>query len=304
MRYFCFQNKFLYFIFLFSISCSHRTDVNFNNKCTVIDHDGSFDDLRAIMALNCNSKVTHILFSEGVTRPHSSFKNYQFLKNIYFPKSTTQAYNGVEINKSLNTFWRKVRTRDEALNGFLKNDLKVSQDAIKELDFLAKDLLNRCSSVDVVILGPYTSAVQYLPKIDNILNTVYTFGNSNPKYFNCWYNKNSCTSVFTQFFKKIRGVELPKTDGNRNQYTYSYNFVDQLKSNQNLNILYQIFHADKSGWQNKEVLFWDDAVALFYLKPHLFKSKNNLFEPAIDRKTFESIFLNTLNKCNNSNKVL
>jgi inosine-uridine nucleoside N-ribohydrolase len=267
------------------------------NRCLLVDHDGSFDDLRAITELSCNAKITHIVFTEGITRPSYSHENYLFLKKLFFTSQSVKEYRGIENNRSLNRFWKNVRQRDESLNSYRRQQEFTPKHLDANLNSLVSGLENDCSIIDVIVLGPYTTAETYLPRLIPRLGLIYTFGNSDPKYFNCWYDLQACKTIFSRFNEIIKPVDLPLTDSTGARFSFTHNFVKKLESSRNLKTLAHIFKANSSGWSDKEIAFWDDAVALFYLSPAHFKHEKLLYRPAIDSAALENSLFKLLNMC-------
>ncbi len=264
-------------------------------RCLLVDNDGSFDDLRALTSLTCKQKVSYVVFTEGISRINYSYSNHLYLKEQFSNYNDISYFTGAKTNRKLSSFWKNVRARDEALNNHRKWKVLPTQPG-QDLESLVETINQSCTSLNVLILGPYTSASEYLPRI-SATKAIYTFGNDNPIYFNCWFDLKSCQHVFSRFQQEIKSVNLPFEDANHERFSFSEETVAQLALRDSSQLLAQIFRADISGWKGKEISYWDDSVVAFFFQPQLFELKDHLYTPIVGARKLESAILNSLNNC-------
>ena len=156
--------------------------------------------------------------------------------------------------------------------------------------------LKGCHRVDVLVLGPWTSFVQYAPMLRPLIRSVVASGRpvveNNPDNFNCVYDQPACDKA-AKLLRTMRvavWVDLP-SDGT--SYPPTQEMVDQLGGAGMPAVLRAALNADPSQWLGTRL--WDDTAALYVLAPEHFRANGAHFEPVIDEETLRSELVKATN---------
>lgn len=271
-------------MFFYLSNSNKLNSKNVKNKCLIVDNDGSFDDLRSLIFLNCSQEVvpTHIIFTEGVVEPKESFKNFNFLKEQHnFKGRETKVYHGLTFGRKLDARWTNVRNRDRLLNNYFsessKNN-KVPNAALSKLD--KASLASECDEIELLILGPYTSAIKYWSEIAEKVSRVVTMGGANEEFFNCWYDPKACKKFFRIVPKeKMFSINIPIKSFNDSTFSFTKEFIETFEENKKLALWQDIFWADPSGWKPEDILMWDDLTSFFLQNSQSFKKSKDYWQP-------------------------
>src|SRR5262249_4270237 len=149
----------------------------------------------------------------------------------------------------------------ERVNGLLPKEFSVpfAGDSDKLKVELAKALFG-CLRIDVLVLGPWSSFVQYGPMLRPFIRHVIASGRplseNNPDNFNCVYDQPACDRADTLLrgFRSKAWVDLP-ADGV--SYPPTDEMVMQLAAAGMPGFLRAALNADP-GWHGTRL--WDDAA--------------------------------------------
>ena len=276
-------------------------------QCTIVDNDGSFDDLRSLIFLGCSHQVnpTHLVFTEGVVEPKESLHNYRFLAEKHQLRNQGLDLSlGEKSNRKLSDRWLKVRERDRLINNYFASTRKLNTNMMKQeaIGDLAS-LTSRCSEIDLLILGPYTSVVGYWEKIAQKVSRVVTMGGSEENFFNCWYDQKSCKNFFSLVPKDILySISVEQGNEFSNFYTFDRKFVETLTDSPILRLWRDIFLANSAGWEPRDVLMWDDLTSFFFVDKSKFKKSTDYWIPRQNPSFYRDEWRNLIENCRGGNR--
>lgn len=181
------------------------------------------------------------------------------------------------------------------MNGFLAQSV-ASAASPKKLKRALAAALRGCRRIEVLVLGPWSSFVQYAPLLRPWIHRVVASGRplaeNNPDNFNCVYDQPACDQA-DQLLRSIRSavwVDLP-ADGS--SYPPTQEMVDQLADAGMPGVLRAALNADPSQWLGTRL--WDDSAALYLLAPEHFRANGAHLEPSIDEATLRSELVKATN---------
>lgn len=217
-------------------------------SCVLIDNDYDIDDMMAIPLVIGNKYVAAIVQSEGYTLPEDGAAAIQKLVNE-LPDQPTQrkipiivgAKQGVN-GRDLDPKWTWIpffRSMMKVSNGLWTNP---PTPASNDPAYLKKivDSVSNCQSVSVLIIGTYTSFINYIDLIRNKVDKVVIMGqpikdNSatmDKESFNCNYDLAACQASMSKlvglnsYFVDIPRLEICHTNSSDpNCYSPNYQMV-------------------------------------------------------------------------------
>ena len=262
--------------------------------CLIVDTDVASDDLRAFAVLFPNRSLRAVVVTEGISSvSRGSTAIALFLASA---QSSAPAIPGLAADAPPAYGWLPAaRAAAERINGLLVASVPSSANPDKlKLSLFAA--LRGCHQVDVLVLGPWSSFVQYAPMLRPLIRRVVASGRplaeNNPDNFNCVYDQPACGKA-DEFLRTIRSavwVDLP-ADGT--SYPPTQEMVDRLAGAGMPGVLQAALNADRSQWLGTRL--WDDTAALYLLDRELFKATGAHFEPAIDEQTMRSEWVKAIN---------
>ena len=199
-------------------------------SCVIIDNDYDIDDMMAIPLVIGNKYVAAIIQSEGYTLPEEGAAAVEQLINN-LPNQPIQrkipiivgAKQGASGNQNLSTWaWLPFfRSMMNLSNGLLT---ALPTPAPKDPAYINKvvDSVSNCKSVSILVIGTYTSFINYIDlirdKVDRVVIMGQPIGDDSRtpgrESFNCNYDLAACRTAMTQlqglntFF-----VDIPRDDG-------------------------------------------------------------------------------------------
>ncbi len=196
-------------------------------SCVVIDNDFDIDDMMAIPPVLGMKHVAAIIQSEGYTLPEQAAPALDQLIN-HLPDQPNsrkipvivgaKQQNGPDLNRwSWLPFFRAMMNR---ANGLLPSEPKpwaMDHAYVKTL----QKAVDRCDRVSVLIIGTYTSFVNYLPairdKIDRVVIMGQRIGDNSAtmgrESFNCNYDFKACQKAMPMLAGlKTFFVDIPRFD--------------------------------------------------------------------------------------------
>lgn len=262
--------------------------------CLVVDTDVATDDFRAFAALFPQVDLRAVVVTEGISSvPRGAMAIAMFLAS---GQSFAPVIPGLAAATPPVYDWLPgARAAAERINGLLGASVPVSASS-NELKLELANALRGCPRVDVLVLGPWSSFIQYGPMLRPLIRHVVASGRplaeNNPDNFNCVYDQPACDKAdkLLRTFRSAVWVDLP-SDGV--SYPPTQAMVDQLAGAGMPGLLRTALDNDPSQWLGTRL--WDDTAALYVLAPGLFKLNGLHFEPNIDEDTLRSALVRATN---------
>ena len=262
--------------------------------CLVVDTDVATDDFRAFAALFPHRDLRAVVVTEGIASvARGSTAIALFLAS---GQSLAPVIPGLSATAPPAYEWLPAaRAAAERINGLLAESVPFAASPNK-LKLALMAALKDCRQVDVLVLGPWSSFVQYAPMLRPLIRRVVASGRpvaeNNPDNFNCVYDQAACDKA-DKLLRMIRTavwVDLP-SDGA--SYPPTQEMVEQLARAGMPGVLHAALNADPSQWLGTRL--WDDTAALYLLAPEHFTANGAHFEPAVDEETLRSELVRAIN---------
>ncbi len=265
--------------------------------CLVIDTDAGLDDFRAVAVLLPQRAPQAVVVTEGIAAvPGGSTAMAMFLASA---PSSAPVIPGLAAAHPPSYDWLPdVRAGAERLNGFLAQAVpfaKRSQDMTRALT----QATQHCDRIDVLVLGPWSSFVQYAPalgsKIQRVLASGRPLAENNPDNFNCVYDQPACEAAD----RLLRGqpakawVDLPADASPSPSYAPTEEMIGRLAQAGMPGVLRAALLLDPSQWLGTRL--WDDTAAFYLLEPQDFALNGAHFEPAINEETLRRRLVKAIN---------
>lgn len=274
------------------------------DSCVIIDTDFDIDDMMAIPMVIGSRHVAAIVTTEGYTVPPIGASAVSRLvadpgqRPVPIIVGAGIGLPEPEISESLGSYVLDYRAIMGRLNNFLPTELPptpVPNDYVQQV----VGAVANCRQVDVLIIGAFTSFLNYSPPIRAKLGRVVIMGkppagdptNEPGNFsFNCEYDMPSCERVF---YDQLPGldytfVDVPKgaCDKTPNKsgcelavYGPTLAMAQGLGPTGLPNTLKQVLLNDSQTWAldtweqsgyGGRSLFWDQSAALALLEPGYF----------------------------------
>lgn len=270
-------------------------------SCVLIDTDYDIDDMMAIPLVIGSKYVAGIITSEGYTLPIMSASALRQQipqagqRNIPIIVGANFSGDGSRDTKK----WPWIPYYRDAMNRV--NDLLPGPvvAAPKNLNYV-QDVVNAtspCDSISVLVIGTFSSFVNYSPAIKSKISSVVIMGRpllpvrfekGAPKYsFNCEYDLTSCIAAFFQLQTlNPTWVDVPRPSQKDPQYRPTREMVsgpNGLVSSGLPNALKQALMSNLRTWVYEDMngpggpggnsLMWDQSAALFMVYPEAYSQK-------------------------------
>lgn len=311
-------------------------------ECTLIDTDYDIDDMMAIPLVIGNRYVAGIITSEGYTLPPEGAAALSRLiaepgqRHIPVIVGGGSQLSSNEITADWGQFvldYRAMMGRSMALmSSPLPPSIPTQNDYVEQI----VDVLADCKSTDILIIGSFTSFVQYSPEIREKIKNVIIMGkpfkgdeSQRPGNFsfNCEYDMNSCQQAFD---KQLPGlnyfyVDVPRSKHDADPvgheeivYGPTLDMVENLERRGLPNALRQALvgsvrdgslGASVSGpdyWAidccfraGGKSLLWDQTAALFLVYPEAFTKiggPGGHYEPTVTAEEFRTLWTEATNR--------
>lgn len=291
----------LIFSVFFLVSCggggTSSSTTPTQSACVLIDTDYDIDDMMAIPLVIGNKYVAGIITSEGYTYPTMAASALrQQIPQVGqrdIPIIVGANYSGGghrDISE-----WPWIPYFRNAMNRI--NDLlPLPVTAAPENPNYVQDVVNAtapCASVSVLVIGTFSSFVNYSPAIKSKITGVVIMGR--PLYpsrynpdgslnysFNCEYDLATCQTAFTQLqtLNPI-WVDVPRPPSTEPQYRPSREMVTALALGGLPNALSRALMSNLHTWDFEEMkpinggpggnsLMWDQSAALYLVYPEVY----------------------------------
>jgi inosine-uridine nucleoside N-ribohydrolase len=291
------------------------------DSCVLVDTDFDIDDMMAIPAVIGARHVAAVVTTDGYTLATLGASGVSRL--IAEPgQRSIPVIVGAGIDRPeadiAETFGDHVpvyRAIMNRLNNFLPTELPpapVQHDYVQQV----VDSVAGCRDVDVLVLGPFTSFVNYSPAIRDKIGRVVITGRpleGDPEVeageaFNCGYDLPSCERVFHEqlpgldhtFVDVARDENCDKTPNKSGcvgkVYGPTLAMARALGPVGLPNTLKQIMLNDPGPWAvdtweqagyGGRTLFWDQSTALALLDPSLFRPVGSHLETVLSPADFQ-----------------
>lgn len=310
--------------------------------CTLIDTDFDIDDMMAIPLVIGNRYVAAIVTSEGYTMPEQGGAALSRLiaepgqrqipliigAAIHLPRK--------EIVATWGQFVLDYRSMMNKAFALMATALPPSPQGRNKYAKKVVDALADCKSVDILVIGTFTSFIEYSPLIRSKIKNVVIMGkplrgDSSQKpgnfSFNCEYDMKACETAFD---KQLPGlsyfyVDVPRTKlddrplGHQDVvYGPTLPMVEALEARGLPNALKQaLVGTVRDGSLGPAVkgadywaidccfaaggksLLWDQTAALFLLHPDLYKKVGGPaghYEPTVSPDALRTLWTKETNK--------
>ena len=309
--------------------------------CTLIDTDFDIDDMMAIPLVIGNRYVAGIITSEGYTLPQDGAAALSRLiaepgqRPIPVIIGASSHLPSEVIQKDWGQFVLDYRSMMGSAFALLSTALPPSPPDGYNYSQEVADVVADCNSVDILVIGTFTSFINYSPAIRAKIKNVVVMGmplRGDPTQkpgnfsFNCEYDMKACETAFneqlpglTYFFVGPVRTKLDTTPVGHQDTVYgpTYGMVDALEPRGLPNALKQalvgivrngslgtvvegedywaIDCCFKAGGKS---LLWDQSAALFLVHPEAFKNvggSGGHYEPSVSPDDFRALWTRATN---------
>lgn len=263
--------------------------------CLVIDTDVGLDDFRAVAVLLPQRAPQAVVVTEGIAAvPGGSTAMAMFLASA--PSSAPVIPGLAAAHPPAYDWLPAVRAGAERLNGFLALAVPFASPAQTMTQALTQ-ATQHCDRIEVLVLGPWSSFVQYAPALGNKIERVLASGRplaeNNPDNFNCVYDQPACEAAD----RLLRGryaaawVDLPTAGPD---YAPTEEMTGRLNQTGMPGVLRAALLLAPAEWLGTRL--WDDTAALYLLEPQGFTVNGAHLEPAINEETLRRRLVRAINE--------
>lgn len=295
--------------------------------CTLIDTDFDIDDMMSIPLVIGNRYIAGIITSEGYTLPQHGAAALSRLiaepgqRPIPVIIGASSHLSPEVIQKEWGQFVLDYRSMMGSAFALLSTVLPPSPPANNNYVQDVADIVSDCKSVDILVIGTFTSFINYSPAIRSKIKHVVIMGmpmrgdpTQRPGHFsfNCEYDMKACESAFNNqlpglsyFFVGPTRTKLDTTPVGHQDTVYgpTYEMVDALEPRGLPNALKQALIGvvrngslgaaveGKDYWAidccfraGGKSLLWDQSAALFLVHPDAFMNvggSGGHYEPSV-----------------------
>lgn len=186
--------------------------------CTLIDTDFDIDDMMAIPLVIGNRYVAGIVTSEGYTLPQDGAAALARLiaepgqRSIPVIIGASSHLSPEVIKEDWGQFVLDYRSMMGSAFALLSTALPPSPPAENDYVKEVADVLADCESVDILVIGTFTSFVNYSPAIRSKIRNVVVMGmplHGDPTQrpgnfsFNCEYDMKACETAFEDQLREL-----------------------------------------------------------------------------------------------------
>jgi hypothetical protein len=190
-----------------------------------------------------------------------------------------------------------VRAGAERLNFFLAQAVPFAS-RTQSMTRALVEATQHCDRIEVAVLGPWSSFVQYAPALGNRIQRVLASGRplaeNNPDNFNCVYDQPACEAAD----RLLRGlhpvwVDLPTDASPSPSYAPTEEMIERLAQAGMPGVLRAALRLDPSQWLGTRL--WDDTAAYYLLAPQDFAASGAHLEPAVNEETLRRRLVKAVN---------
>lgn len=285
------------------------------NTCILIDTDFDIDDMMAIPLVIANRDVVAIITTEGYTlAPQGASALSRLLAEPSLDNSIPIIIGANYPGNRDVSKWPSIlaiRPAMQQSNRLISAPLTPRKQR-KPYAISVKEKLAHCDKVSVLIIGPFTSFVEYNPLIRDKIDLIVMQGRpryvDNPKTqrklsFNCEYDLPACENAFEQM-KSMKAqkvwVDVPRDA--MPLYTPTLKMVQSLDSVGLPGALKQALLNNQETWnlkvmpEGRSSYLWDQLAALYLLHPQLYQAMPGGFmEPTVPALEIQGIWVKDTN---------
>jgi len=265
--------------------------------CLVIDTDAGLDDFRAVAVLLPQRAPQAVVVTEGIAAvPGGSTAMAMFMASA--PSSAPVIPGLAAATPPAYDWLPDVRAGAERINGFLAQAVPFARPAT-DMTRALEQATRGCGPIDVLVLGPWSSFVQYAPVLGHKIRLVLASGRpleeNNPDNFNCVYDQPACEAADSLLRKDrtVAWVDLPADASPSPSYAPTEAMVERMAQTGMPGVLRAALRLDPTQWLGTRL--WDDTAALYLLAPQYFAINGAHFEPAIDEETLRQRLVEAIN---------
>lgn len=309
--------------------------------CTLIDTDFDIDDMMAIPLVIGNRYVAAIITSEGYTLPQDGAAALSRLiaepgqRSVPVIMGASTHLSPEVIKRDWGQFVLDYRSMMSSAFALMSTALPPSPPAGNNYVMDVVDALADCKSVDILVIGTFSSFINYSPAIRSKIKNVVIMGmplRGDPTQkpgnfsFNCEYDMKACETAFdkqlpelTFFFVEPKRTELDASPVGHQETVYgpTFGMVEALEPRGLPNTLKQaLVGTVRNGSLGTAVegedywaidccfkaggksLLWDQSAALFLVHPGAFTKvggSGGHYEPAISPDEFRALWTSSTN---------
>lgn len=306
--------------------------------CTLIDTDFDIDDMMAIPLVIGNRYVAAIITSEGYTLPQDGAAALARLvaepgqRSIPVIMGASSHLSPDVIKKDWGQFVLDYRSMMGSAFALLTTALPPSPPAENNYVKDVVDALADCETVDILVIGTFSSFINYSPAIRSKIKNVVIMGmplRGDPTQrpgnfsFNCEYDMKACETAFDKqlpelafFFVEPKRTEFDASPVGHQETVYgpTFGMVEALESRGLPNTLKQaLVGIVRNGSLGSAVegedywaidccfkaggksLLWDQSAALFLVHSGAFTKVGGHYEPAISPDEFRALWTSATN---------
>lgn len=256
-------------------------------SCVLFDGDGNLDDVRAMAVLSPHRRVAGIVATAGiVSAPTAAATMAQFVRGL----KETVVIQGRDrsADSAAPPAWAwlaQTRANAERLTGLLsavaQPPLAVLVPDEAALGAVVARTLADCSSIGLVITGPWSSFIAYYPAISAKIKFVIVQGRSpvdpdDPEWdrVNCSFDRLACMKAVAELrLTPVFWIDLPAAGP---PYPITQDLATALSDGGLAGKLKRLMQQD-GQWRDQQI--WDDGAAMFLVDPARFKLVGRHIEP-------------------------
>jgi hypothetical protein len=266
--------------------------------CLVVDTDVGLDDIRAFAVLMAGREISAVVVTEGISSVLGGASAISMFLGAggHAPPVIPGRSSPAPPD---DPFVAKARPIGERINGFLGASIPFGGDPDSMLESL-DGAIAECDTIDVLLLGPWTSFVEYMPLLSDRQGDVVVSGRpiseNMTRNFNCAYDLTACEAASASAFgRDATWVDLPPLPAvGEHTFEPTVPMVAALDDAGLTGVLRAALMGDQAAWASGSRL-WDDATALYLFHPESFGSAGHHVEPAVDENTLRDLLVEAIN---------
>lgn len=285
-----------------------------DGACVLIDTDFDIDDMMAIPVVMGSRHVKAIINSEGYTlapEGASALSRFVAEPGKQSPAIIVGASHPGTRDVSKWAWLPDMRASMQRTNGLLSKSLMPKVKSHHNYTAEVTRAMAGCKSISVLIIGAFTSFVEYSPAIRDRISAVVMQGRPfvSDKYdkprlsFNCEYDADSCQKAFEQ----LKGLNPVWVDVPRDAvppYSPTIEMVNGLDNDGLPGTLKVALMSNQKHWdlnyltQGNQSRLWDQLAALYILHPEAFHLVDGHMEPNPPPSEIQRLWTEAVNKNN------
>jgi hypothetical protein len=268
--------------------------------CVLVDSDAALDDFRALAVLVSRVRLVGVVVTEGVATSASGAMAMRHLLASASPAVPVAVIVGDgSPAPSLESWIPEARANAERINGFVTAGVPVDRPSASVADEVER-VTRDCASLQVLVIGPWTSFVSYQPRVAARLRQVVAQGlpledvpAGRSPGFNCRYDIAACREAHALLRPANKGAWVDVPRGATPAYAPTAEMVESLGWTGLPGTLRAVLLANPKAWA--DTLMWDDTAALYLVHPQAFGVKGAHVEPTVNPEEIRRLWLAAAN---------